>query len=42
MVAKSGGYYGSYFQGFRVVTQGDLMSLTLFNVLINAVARHWV
>ena len=42
MVAKAGGYYGSDFQGFMGVTQGDPLPPTLFNVMVDAVARHWV
>ena len=37
MVARAGGYYGPAFQGVR----GEL-SLTIFNVMVDAVARHWV
>ena len=42
VVARSGGHYGSAFQGFRGVTQGDLLSPTIFNVVVDAVVRHWV
>ena len=42
MVARAGLYYGSAFQGFRVVTQGDPLSPTIFNVVVDAVVRHWV
>ena len=42
MVAKAGGYYGSAFQGCRGVTQGDPLSPTTFNVVVDAVVRHWV
>ena len=42
MVARSGSYYRSTFQGARVVTQGDLLSPTTFNVVVDAVVRHWV
>ena len=37
----AGGYYGSDFQGFRGVTQGDLLSSTIFNVMVDAVTRQW-
>ena len=42
MVARAGGYYRTAFQGARGVTKGDLLSLTIFNVMVDAVARHWV
>ena len=42
MVAKAGGCYGVVFRGARGVTQGDLISLTIFNVVMDAVVRHWV
>ena len=42
MVAKVEGYYGSDFQGLRGVTQGNLLSPTIFNVVVDAVVIHWV
>ena len=30
------------FKGFRGVTQGDPLSPSLFNVVVDAVVRHWV
>ena len=42
MVARAGGYFGLPFKGYRVVTQGDPLSPTLFNVVVDAVIRHWV
>ena len=42
MVARAGGYYGDAFKGSRGVTQGDPMSPTIFNVVVDAVVRHWV
>ena len=42
MVAREGGYYGTGFKGERGVTQGDPMSPTIFNVVVDAVVRHWV
>ena len=42
MVARAGGYYGKGFKGGRVVTQGDPLSPTIFNVVVGAVVRHWV
>ena len=42
MVARAGGYYGTEFKGERGVTQGDPLSPTIFNVVVDAVVRHWV
>ena len=42
MVARAGGYYGTAFKGARVVTQGDPLSPIIFNVVVDAVNRHWV
>ena len=42
MVARAGGYYGTGFKGERGVTQGDPLSPTIFNVVVDAVVRHWV
>ena len=42
MVARAGGYYGEAFKGARGVTQGDPLSPTIFNVVVDAVVRHWV
>ena len=42
MVARAGSYYGTAFQVARGVTQGDLLSPTIFNVVVDAVVRHWV
>ena len=41
MAARSGGYYRAAFKGERGVTQGDSLSPTLFNVVVDAVVRHW-
>ena len=41
MVARAGGYYGTGFKGERVVTQGDPLSPTIFNVVVDAMVRHW-
>ena len=42
IVARTGGYYGTGFKGGQGVTQGDLLSPTIFNVVVDAVVRHWV
>ena len=42
MVARAGGYYGTAFQVACGVTQGDPLSPTIFNVVVDAVVRHWV
>ena len=41
MVAREGGYYGAPFRGERCVTQGDPLLPTIFNVVVDAVVRHW-
>ena len=42
MVARAGGYYGTGFKGERGVTQGNLLSPTILNVVVGAVVHHWV
>ena len=42
MVARSSGYYGEAFKGARGVTQGDPLSPTIFNVVVDTVVRHWI
>ena len=42
MVARAGGYFGTGFKGERGVTQGDPLSFTIFNVVVDAVVHHWV
>ena len=42
MVARAGGYYRTDFRGERGVTQGDPLSPTLLNVVVDAVVGHWV
>ena len=42
IVVREGGYYGDAFKGAQGVTQGDPLSPTIFNVVVDAVVRHWV
>ena len=42
MVTRAGGYYGKGFKGGRGVTQGDPLSPTIFNVVVDAVVRQWL
>ena len=41
MVGRAGGYYGPPFHGEIGVTQGDPLLPTIFNVVVEAVVRHW-
>ena len=40
MVAQAGGYYVTGFKGARGVTQGDPLSPTIFNGVVDVVVRH--
>ena len=42
MVERAGRYYRTAFKEVRGVTQGDPLSPTIFNVVVDAVVRHWV
>ena len=42
MVERAGGYYGTTFNGEHGVTQGGPLSPTIFNVVVDALVRHWV
>ena len=42
LAARAGRYYGTAFKGERGVTQGDPLSPTIFNVVVDAVVRHWL
>jgi Reverse transcriptase (RNA-dependent DNA polymerase) len=41
-VARQGDYHGPAFKLSRGVTQGGIFSSTLFNILVDAVLRHWL
>ena len=41
VVAKQSGYYGEPFRATRGVTQGDIISPTIFNIISDAVVRYW-
>ena len=41
VVARQSGYHGAPFQPTRGATQGGIVSPTLFNVVVDAVVRHW-
>ena len=42
MATRAGGHYGAAFKGNRGVMQGDPLSPTIFNVVVDALVRHWV
>ena len=42
MGERTGSYYGKGFKGGGGVTQGDPLSPTIFNVVVDAVVRHWL
>ena len=42
MVSQSKGYYDNHFKGFCGVTHGDPLSPTIFNMVVDALLRHWV
>ena len=41
-MVRSGGYYGAAFKGDQGVMPGDPLSPSIFNVVVDAVLRHWV
>jgi hypothetical protein len=41
MVPRQAGYYGRAFRASRGVRQGDIMSPVIFNIMVDAVIRHW-
>ena len=42
MEAKAGGRYRTVLQSHSGVTQGEPLSSKIFNVVVDAVIRHWV
>ena len=42
MVARAGSYYRKGFKGEWGVMQGNPLSPTIFNVVVDAVVRHWL
>ena len=42
MVARAGGYYREAFKAARGVRQGNPLSPTIFNVVMDFLVRHWV
>ena len=42
MAERTGGYYGAAFKGDEGLTQGEPLSTTIFNVVVDAVVQHWV
>ena len=42
MIARAGGYYGNSFKIFRGVTQGDPLSPTIFNMVVDSVVWLWL
>jgi hypothetical protein len=41
VVPRQGGYYGQPISSDRGVTQGDVVSPTIFNIVVDAVIREW-
>ena len=41
-VARQSNYHGTAFQPSRGVTQGGVISCTVFNICVDAVVRHWL
>jgi retron-type reverse transcriptase len=42
VVAKQGGHFGMAFPATRGVMQGDIVSPTIFNIVVDAIVRHWL
>ena len=41
MIPRQAGYYGRAFRASRGVRQGDIMSPVIFNIMVDAVVKHW-
>ena len=41
LVPKQSGFFGEAFRAGRGVTQGDIVSPTIFNIMVDAVLRVW-
>jgi len=41
MVPRQAGYFGKPFRAKRGVRQGDIISPLIFNIMVDAVVRHW-
>jgi len=41
MVPRQAGYFGRPFKARRGVRQGDIVSPFIFNIMMDAVVRHW-
>ena len=41
IVARAGRYYGAPFKGSKGVTQGNPLSPTIFNMVLDTVICHW-
>jgi len=39
IAVRQNGFYGSVFEGGRGVTQGDIISPTIFNIMVDSVVR---
>ena len=42
VVARQSGYHGMVFRTSCGVTQGDIISPTLFNIVVDAVVHYWL
>jgi hypothetical protein len=42
VVAKQGGNFGVALPAMRGVAQGDTVSPTIFNIVVDAIIRHWL
>ena len=40
MISRAGRYYGAPFTSSRGITQGNLLSPTIFNMVVDVVIRH--